>query len=142
MTPTRPDGHPLPSDGRGQREGIFAFLGRFVGSLGGGRSLSLPFPLQNIKEQARGRLTNSILPRFHGNANFIFRLNLSQKTLKTQNRKGEGFPAETGFDERRNLQGAPVAAGIEGCAGVNQPGKSAARRSRSHSAEPELKIYH
>ena len=26
-----------------------------------------PFPLQNVKEQARGRRTDSTLPRYHGN---------------------------------------------------------------------------
>jgi len=28
-----------------------------------------PFPLQNVKEQARGRQADSILPRYYGNSN-------------------------------------------------------------------------
>jgi hypothetical protein len=28
-----------------------------------------PFPLQNVKEQARGRNTDSTLPRYHGTTN-------------------------------------------------------------------------
>jgi hypothetical protein len=28
-----------------------------------------PFPLQNVKEQARGRPTDSILPRYYGTSN-------------------------------------------------------------------------
>jgi hypothetical protein len=34
-----------------------------------------PLPLQNVKEQARERHTASILPRFCGNAKYIFFLN-------------------------------------------------------------------
>jgi len=33
-----------------------------------------PFPLQNVKEQARERRTRAILPRFDGNTTFIFHL--------------------------------------------------------------------
>jgi hypothetical protein len=50
-----------------------------------------PFPLQNVKEQARERRTRCTLPRLGGNAIFIF---LPEFTVSpnTQNRRGEEFP--------------------------------------------------